>query len=223
MSLPISDESKMDFPHPFLVLSDNQNICQTWETAFNNPKFKSKYDILTETEKNTIYSNLKTRTCQSVDNVMQCFTINGEFETCKNLQDEEPKSIRKIMSEIDTITNSKKGTMIQNLNKFVNKKREVVDNLINNYISRKEMLDMHSGFMSLADQNIERNIEEKNMLADDLNKTQELKEFTNSELSKTRSDIEWYNYRYKILITVVKVLLSILILIEFIYILMIKL
>jgi hypothetical protein len=223
MSLPISDESKMDFPHPFLVLSDNQNICQTWETAFNNPKFKSKYDILTETEKNTISSNLKTRTCQSVDNVMQCFTINGEFETCKNLQDEEPKSIRKIMSEIDTITNSKKGTMIQNLNKFVNKKREVVDNLINNYISRKEMLDMHSGFMSLADQNIERNIEEKNMLADDLNKTQELKEFTNSELSKTRSDIEWYNYRYKILITVVKVLLSILILIEFIYILMIKL
>jgi hypothetical protein len=223
MSLPISDESKLDFPQPFLVVSDNHNICQTWETAFYNPKFKSKYDNLTEAEKNTISNNLKTRTCQSVDNVMQCFTINGEFETCKNLQDEEPKSIRKIMNDIDTATNSKKGIMIQDLNNFINRKREVVDNLVNNYISRKEMLDMHSGFMNLADQNIQKNIEEKNILADDLNKNEELKEFTYSELSKKRSDIEWYNYRYKMLIIVVKVLLSILILIEFIYMLMIRL
>jgi hypothetical protein len=219
----ISDDSKLDFPHPFLVVSDNNNICQTWESAFLNNKFKTKYDTLSEAEKKPISDNLKTRTCKSIENVMQCFTINGEFETCNNLQNEEPKSIRSVMSEIDIVINSKKGTMIQDLNNYINKKREVVDNLVSNYISRKQMIDMHSGFMNLADENIEKNIEEKNMLANDLNSTEELKEFTYSELSKKRADIEWYNNMYKILIIFVKVLLSLLILIEFGYMLMIRL
>jgi hypothetical protein len=126
------DDPELDYPQPFLLLTDNGNICQTWESAFKDPNFKKEYDTMSEADKKTISNNLKTRTCQSIKNVNQCFTINGEFETCNNLANEDPKSIRKIMSEIDTVAEAKKAEMLNEIDQYIEKRRDIIDNLIDN-------------------------------------------------------------------------------------------
>ena len=216
------DDPELDYPQPFLLLTDNGNICQTWESAFTDPNFKKEYDNMSDKDKKTISDNLKTRTCQSIKNVNQCFTIDGEFETCDNLLNENPKSIRKIMSEIDSVAEAKKNAMITEIDQYIEKRRDIIDNLIDNYANRTQMIDMHGGYKTITDESIEKSIEEKNELVEKINRIDNIKNSTTNILEKKRSDTKWYNDKYGILTLFVKILLTILILVEFGFILLIR-
>ena len=47
-SSEIVNDKNLVFNYPFLVLSDNNNICKTWEKALEDTNFKAEYDLLNE-------------------------------------------------------------------------------------------------------------------------------------------------------------------------------
>ena len=222
MSL-ISLDKQLDYPYPFLVVSDNNNICQTWEKALTNNDNKNRYNKFKDEDKKNIQTVLKERTCQSVDGVKQCFTVNGQLETCNKLPDEHPKSIRQIMTQIDRKTEKKRNEMITPLEKLIEKKSVVMDNLIQHHATRQNMLEMNEGYHKLADKNTEYNIGKKAEIGDDIDASEDLKNNAEGQFKALRSSIYWYTDKNNVFVTIVKILLSIIIAIEFLYILSIKL
>ena len=150
--------------------------------------------------KKNINNNFDNRKCQTINNVSQCFTLNNQMESCNKIGSDDPKSIRNIMTEIDKIAESKKGPIIRKLNQFVEKKRIILDNLIENYSTRQNMINMNQGYKSLAETSVSKNEETKNMLGDEIVKVDELKDSTEGSLTKKRKTVNWYNNLYSIII-----------------------
>ena len=219
----VAMDKELDFPHPFLVLSDNNNVCQSWGNALENVQFKNTYSNFSEEEQSRIQGNLKNRTCQMIDNVNKCFTTNGQLETCNKLPDESPKNIREIMSKIDTIAQNKKSEMLVILKKFVEKKRSNINILINDYASRKTMINMNDGYKQITNSSITKNQELNNDLGDEIDKLDDLKEFSINDTKNVRNTIEWYSQKNNFLKTVLKFLLIIMILVNTLFILNIQL
>ena len=217
-------DNELDYQHPFLVLSDNNNICQTWGNALQNSNFiDNSYNKFSEEDKKIIQDNLKTRTCQMIDNVNQCFTTNGLLETCKKLPDEHPKSIRDIMTKIDTMAQNKKNEMLVKLTRVVEKKRLEIDTLINQYASRKTMINMNQGYKAITTSSINKNQELKNNLGDEINDVDNLKEFATNDNKIIRNTIEWYYLKNNIIKVALRVLLCFMVFINFLFILNIRL
>ena len=219
----VAMDKELNFPHPFLVLSDDNNVCQTWDNALENVNFKDSYSKFSEEEQSRIQSNLKSRTCQMINNVNKCFTTNGSLETCKKLPDESPKNIREIMSKIDTMAQKKKSEMLVILNRFIEKKRSHINTLINEYASRKTMINMNDGYKQITNSSITKNQELNNDLSNEIDKIDDLKEFATNDNKNIRYNIEWYSQKNNFLKTVLKILLIIMILVNILFILNIQL
>ncbi len=212
----IDDDNNLDFGHPFLVLTDNNNICKTWESAFNDESFKNDYNSFSDTEKNNITDNLQNRTCQSIKGVKQCFTANGILETCNNLQTQVPKTIKQLMNQNSNDLNQIKNKELNNLKIFVNEKDTLLTNLINQYTSRKDLLNTNESYHQTID--TELNKKEKDMvdLGDKIEKIDNLKEFTTEDIKDERSNFFWYQTNNKTINLIIRILL-------FIYIILIML
>ena len=219
----VAMDKELDFQHPFLVLSDDNNICQTWDSALQNDKSKDIYSKFSEEEQSRIQGNLKSRTCQMINNVNKCFTTNGELETCNKLPDESPKNIREIMSKIDTIAQKKKSEMLVILHRFIEKKRSYINTLINDYASRKTMINMNDGYKQITTSSITKNQELNNDLGNKIDKLDDLKEFATNDNKNIRNTIEWYSQKNNFLKTVLKFLLIIMIIVNTLFILNIQL
>jgi hypothetical protein len=219
----VSNDNTLEYPHPFAVVSDNNNICQTWRESLRSKTFKNIYNTYPDDVKKNIKNNFNNRKCQTINNVSQCFTLNGKMETCNKIGTDDPKSIRNIMMQIDKIAESKKGPIIRKLNQFVEKKRLILDNLIENYSTRQNMMNMNQGYKSLAESSVSKNEKTKNMLGNEIVKVDELKDSTQGILSKKRQNIIWYNDKQSILRRVLWWALVILIIVEILYILSIRL
>jgi hypothetical protein len=219
----VPNDNSLEYPQPFAIVSDNNNICQTWKDSLINTSFKNIYDKYPDDVKNNIKNNSNNRKCQTINNVSQCFTLNGQMETCNKITTDDPKSIRNIMIQIDKIAESKKGPIIRKLNQFIEKKRLILDNLVEHHSTRQNMINMNQGYKKLADSNILKNEETKNKLGNEIVKVDELKESTDGVLTAKRKKIKWYNNTYLILTRILWWSLVILIIVEFVYILSIRL
>jgi hypothetical protein len=219
----VANDNTLEYPQPFAVVSDNNNICQTWKESLRNSSFKNIYNTYPDDVKKNIKDNFNNRKCQTINNVSQCFTLNGQMETCNKIETDDPKSIRNIMTQIDKIAESKKGPIIRKLNQFVEKKRLILDNLIENYSTRQNMMNMNQGYKTLAESSVSKNEETKNMLGNEIVKVDELKEVTHGVLSIKRKNIKWYDNAYVILSRILWWSLVILIIVEIAYILSIRL
>ena len=219
----VANDNSLEYPQPFTVISDNNNICQTWSESLRNSSFKNIYNTYSADIKKNIIDNSDNRKCQTINNVSQCFTLNGQMETCNKIRTDDPKSIRNIMIQIDKIAESKKGPIIRKLNQFVEKKRLILDNLIENYSTRQNMINMNQGYKALADSSVSKNENTKNMLGNEIVKVDELKDSTYGVLTVKRKNIKWYNNAYTILSKILWWSLVILIIVEFAYILSIRL
>jgi hypothetical protein len=219
----VANDNNLEYPHPFPVISDDNNICQPWKTAMRSKNFNNIYNTYSEDVKKNIRDNSNNRKCQIIDNVSQCFTLNEKMETCKNTGSNDPKSIRQIMTQIDKIAESKKGLVLRKLKQFVDKKRLILDNLIENYSTRKNMINMNQGYKTLAESSVSKNEETKNMLGNQIVKVDELKDSTEGVLNLKRKNIKWYNNIYMILRRILWWSLVILIIVEIVYILSIRL
>ncbi len=219
----VANDNTLEYPQPFAIISDNNNICQTWGESLKNRTFKNIYKTYPDNVKKNIINNFKNRKCQTINNVSQCFTLNGKMETCDKIGSNDPKSIRNIMTQIDKIAESKKGPIIRKLNQFIEKKRLILDNLIENYSTRQNMMNMNQGYKNLAESSISKNEETKNMLGNEIVKIDELKDSKQGSLKKKRQTIMWYNNAYTILRKILWWALIILIIVEIAYILSIRL
>jgi len=219
----VPNDNSLEYPQPFAIVSDNNNICQTWKDALINTSFKNIYNTYPTDVKNNINSNSNNRKCQTINNVSQCFTLNGQMETCNKIVTDDPKSIRNIMIQIDKIAESKKGPIIRKLNQFVGKKRLILDNLVEHHSTRRNMINMNQGYKTLADSSVIKNEETKNKLGNEIVKVDELKDSTEGVLTAKRKNIKWYNNAYRILSRILWWSLVILIIVEFAYILSIRL
>ncbi len=222
MSL-ISLDSKLEYPHPFIIASDNKNPCQTWEKALKNPELKKTYDKFNAIDKKNINKSLKERTCQSIDGVNQCFTVNGLLETCKKLPEEHPKNIRHYMKDIDDASQAKKKEMITPLEQLIEKKTTIFDHLIQNYTAKMNAIEINNGYNKLADKTIEFNTTKKSEVGDDIEKSENLKNNAEGVFGLNRKFIDWYNNKNSLFIIIIKILLIIIIIIEFLFILSIRL
>ena len=112
--MPSIVDNDLDYPSPNMIVSDNKNICQTWQIALQDSEFKSMYDDFSYEAKEKINDNLSSRTCLNIDSdtVSKCYTTNKRFETCGNLAKELPNSLKSEMNDINTqITTLKKEMM----------------------------------------------------------------------------------------------------------------
>jgi hypothetical protein len=216
-------DKELDYQHPFLVLSDNNNICQRWDNALENTQFKDIYSNFSEEDQSKIQGNLKNRTCQMIDNVNKCFTTNGQLETCNKLPDEDPKNIREIMSKIDTIAQNKKNEILIKLKRIIDKKRLTIDSLINQYASRKTMINMNEGYKAITNSSITKNQEINNDLSNEIDSVDNLKEFATNDNYNIRNTIKWYSEKNNFLKYIIKILLIIMILVNTLFILNIQL
>jgi hypothetical protein len=205
----IDDDNNLDFGHPFLVLTDNNNICKTWESAFNDDSFKNEYNSFSDTEKNNISDNLQNRTCQAIKGVKQCFTANGTLETCNNLQKQVPKTITQLMNQYSNNLNEIKNKELSNIKSFVNEKDTLLTNLINQYTSRKDLLNTNQSYHQTIDS--ELNNKEKDIveLGDKIEKIENLKEFTTEDIKDERSNFFWYQSNNKTINMIIRILLCI--------------
>ena len=197
-------DKDLDYPHPFLVLSDNDNMCQIWDNALENTQFKDIYSNFSEEDQSKIQGNLKNRTCQMIDNVNKCFTTNGQLETCNKLPDEDPKNIREIMSKIDTIAQNKKNEILVKLKRIIDKKRLTIDSLINQYASRKTMINMNEGYKAITNSSITKNQEINNDLSNEIDSVDNLKEFATNDNYNIRNTIKWYSEKNNFLKSIIK-------------------
>jgi hypothetical protein len=127
------------------------------------------------------------------------------------------------MIQIDKIAESKKGPIIRKLNQFIEKKRLILDNLVEHHSTRQNMINMNQGYKTLADSSVLKNEETKNKLGNEIVKVDELKDLTDGVLTAKRKKIKWYNNTYIILNRILWWSLVILIIVEFAYILSIRL
>jgi hypothetical protein len=209
----IDDDNNLDYAHPYLVLSDDNNICKTWQTALNDSNFKDDYNSFNDIERSNIDNNLENRTCQSIKGTKKCFTVNGVLETCNNLQNQIPKTIKPIMTRLDNEINDKKKIDVNNLNKFIKEKDTLLTNLINQYTSRKDLLNTNESYHSTIDLEINKKEKDEVELGDKIDKIDNLKEFTIEDIKDERSKFFWYQTYNKIINMILKGLLSIYILI----------
>lgn len=219
----VANDNSLEYPQPFAIVSDNNNICQTWKESLINSSFKNIYDKYPADVKNNINNNSNNRKCQTINNVSQCFTLNGQMETCNKIGTDEPKSIRNIMIQIDKIAESKKGPIIRKLNQFIEKKRLILDNLVEHHSTRQNMINMNQGYKKLAESSVIKNEETKNKLGNEIVKVDQLKDSTYGVLTAKRKNIKWYNNAYITLSRILWWSLVILIIVEFAYILSIRL
>ena len=212
----IDDDNNLDFGHPFLVLTDNNNICKTWETAFNDQSFKNDYNSFNDTEKNNINANLQNRTCQSIKGIKQCFTVNGVLETCNNLQKQVPKTISQLMNQYSKNLNEIKNKELSNLKIFVNEKDSLLTNLINQYSSRKDLLNTNESYHQTIDTELNKKQKDFVDLGDKIEKIDNLKEFTSEDIKDERLNFFWYQTNNIYINTIIRILL-------FVYIILITL
>jgi alpha-L-fucosidase len=219
----VENDNALEYPYPFAVISDRDNICQTWGKSFKNSNFTNIYNTYPEDIKKNIQQNLDNRKCQTINNVNQCFTLNGQMESCTKFESEDPKSIRNIMTQIDKIADSKKGPIIIKLQQFIEKKRTILDNLIENYSTRRNMMNMNQGYKNLTESTVSKNEETKNMLGGEIAKVDELKDSVEGSFKKKRQNISWYTDKNLLFRRILWWLLVILIIVEVLYILSIRL
>jgi len=215
----IDDDNNLDYPHPYLVLSDNNNICKTWESALNDANFKNDYNSFDNTEKSNIDNNLGNRTCQSIKGTKQCFTVNGLLEKCNNLPNQIPKTIKPVMNQIDNQINQSKKGDVNNINNFIKEKDTLLTNLINQYTSRKDLLNTNESYHNTIDSEINKKEKDEVELGDKIDKIDNLKEFTVEDIKDERSNSVWYQNNNKITSKILKGLLIIYILIVILFLL----
>ena len=219
-SSEIVNDKNLVFNYPFLVLSDNNNICKTWEKALEDTNFKAEYDLLNEKDKKNINNNLQSRSCQSINNIKQCFTTSGKLETCSGIKKDNPNNMVNIMAKISKELSKKKNTDIKNLDAETQNTTTLVDNLISQYTSRKEMLNMNDGYHNTIDESINKRKQEEVELGDNIEKIDNLKEFTQEDIKDERSLFFWYQSNNKIVNKIIWYLLIIFICIIIIHILL---
>ncbi len=209
MSFEIVNDKNLVFNYPFLVLSDNNNICKTWEKALENADFKAEYNLLGEKDKKNIDDNLQSRTCQTINNIKQCFTSAGKLETCSGIKKDNPNNMSNIMTKITKELSDKKNIDIKKLDDETQNRRTVIDNLITHYTNRKEMLNMNDGYHNTIDESINKRRQEEVELGDNIDKTDNLKEFSQEDIKNERSSFFWYQSKNKIINKIIWYLLII--------------
>jgi len=219
-SSEIVNDKNLVFNYPFLVLSDNNNICKTWEKALEDTTFKAEYDLLNEKDKKKIADNLQSRTCQPINNINQCFTTSGKLETCSGIKKDNPNNMVNLMAKISKELSNKKTTDIKNLDAETQNTTTLIDNLITQYTNRKEMLNMNDGYHNTIDESINKRKQEEVELGDNIEKIDNLKEFTQEDIKDERSGFFWYQSKNKIINKIIKYLLIIFICIIIIHILL---
>jgi hypothetical protein len=194
----IVKDNKLIFNYPFLVMSDNNNICKTWETALEDNAFKSEYDTFNVKDKEKINKNMKSRTCQTINNINQCFTTAGQLETCSPIKKDNPNNMNTILTKIKKQLSDKKKVDIKNLDNEMNKITSLADNLITQYSNRQEMLNMNEGYHNTIDESINARRKEETNLGDNLDKIDNLKEYTQEDIRDTRNSFFWYQSKNNI-------------------------
>jgi DNA repair ATPase RecN len=189
----ISD-NKLNFPYPHLIMSDNKNICQTWENALQDSEFKNMYDDFTEEGKKTIDENLSSRICLTVDNenVPKCYTTNRKFETCGELAKEAPNSLTAEMETLKIEIQTTKTQMMNEMLTFVNQKREQLTTLIDTYTAKQDMVNMNQGYHDLAADSIEEKKEKKSQLVDSIDQVDNLKNNASQIMTNKRKNLSGY-------------------------------
>jgi hypothetical protein len=189
----ISD-NKLDFPYPYLIISDNKNMCKTWEAALEDSEFKNMYDDFTDEAKQNINDNSSSRMCLKVDgdNIPKCYTTNNKFETCGELAKELPNSLKTTMAKVNSEIVKIKKEMMDEIIVFVNDKRDQLTNLIDINTSKQEMVNMNKGYNDLAENSIEDKKEKKSQLADSIEETDNLKNYASQNMTNKRKEITSY-------------------------------
>ncbi len=205
-SSQIVNDKNLVFNYPFLVLSDNNNICKTWEKALEDSNFKTEYDLLNEIDKKNIDTNLQSRTCQSINNIKQCFTTAGTLETCSAIKKDNPNNMVNLMAKISKELQDKKTQDIKNLDDETKNTTTLLDNLITQYTNRQEML-------------INKRTQEEVELGDNIDKIDNLKEFSQENIKDFRSKFLWYQKKNNTINKIIRYLLFIFIFVIVIYIL----
>lgn len=218
-SSEIVNDKNLSFNYPFLVLSDTQNICKTWEKALEDSNFKKEYDDFNDAEKKNINDNIQSRTCQSINNIKQCFTTAGILETCSNIKLEEQSNMTKFIKTINKTLNDKKQVDIKNVDTQIENTTTLIDNLITQYTNRQEMLNMNQGYNNIIDENINHKLKEEIELGDDIEKIDNLKEFTQEDIKDERSNFFWYQSKNNTINKIIRYSLIILIIVIIVYIL----
>jgi len=213
----------MDYPYPSLILTDNKNPCITWDKAMKNEEFMKEYSNFTDNEKKIIDENINTRTCQTINNIKQCMTVEGKLETCGNLLEEDPKSISKEMGEIDKIAEIKKQKALGDLASYIERKEKTIDFLIEHKTTRETMLNMKQGYVDLAQSSIIKNKEKEIELSKKIDENENIRDFAEGDFKNTRINLEWYLKNNRRLVLVFKILLFILIIAIILFILSVRL
>ncbi len=192
----ISD-NKLVFPYPYLIMTDNKNMCQTWETALQDSEFKTMYDDFTDEAKENINDNLSSRICLNIDtdNVPKCYTTNKKFETCGELAKELPNSLKAEMADINSQIQKTKKEMMDEMVTFVNGKRDKLTTLIDTHAAKQEMVNMNQGYHDLAENSIEDKKEKKSQLADSFEEVDNLKNNASQNMSNKRKQLSLYQTR----------------------------
>jgi hypothetical protein len=219
-SSEIVNDKKLVFNYPFLVLSDNNNICKTWEKALEDTSFKAEYNLLNEKDKKNIEKNLQSRTCQTINNIKQCFTTSGKLETCSEIKKDNPNNMSNIMAKISKDLSNKKKKDIKKLDDETESRTTLINNLITQYTNRKEMLNMNDGYHNTIDESINKRRQEETELGDNIEKINNLKEFTQEDIKDERSGVFWYQSKNKIINKIIRYLLIIFLCIIIIHILL---
>ncbi len=189
----ISD-NKLTFPYPYLIMSNNKNICQTWENALQDSEFKNMYDDFTDEAKQSIDDNLSSRICLNVDNenVPKCYTTNRKFEACGELANESPNSLKAEMTTLKTQIQTAKTQMMDEMLTFVNQKRDALTTLIDTYAAKQDMVNMNQGYHDLAANSIEEKKEKKSQLADSIEQVDNLKNNASQTMTNKRKNLSGY-------------------------------
>jgi ATP-dependent Zn protease len=192
----ISDNA-LDFPYPYLIVTDNKNMCKTWQTALEDSEFKNMYDDFTDEAKETINDNLTSRICLKVDNadVAKCYTTNNKFETCGEFKKELPNSLRAEMAQIKTQLQRTKQQNLDEMLTYVNDKRAKLTTLIEINTSKQEMVNMNQGYNDLADDSIEEKKEKKSLLTDSIEEVDNLNNYASQNMSNKRKQLTSYQKR----------------------------
>jgi hypothetical protein len=211
----VNNDTNIDSSNPYVMASAGNTICLNWESYLNSPDMKQSYDELTEEEKNNIQNNSKTRTCQSINNISQCFTSNGFLENCNEPQNKD--DLKQALIGVNQTIDEEKNQQYAELEKNYADKSDKLTNLIKEYSSRQDMLRMNKGYHNLLDKSIVNSRKDQNTLGENLDNIDNLKNFMVENIKTVRTNQYWYEEKNKTLITVLRFSFVILILLMIIY------
>ncbi len=196
-------DNKLDYPYTELIITNDRDICQTWELALEDSDFKNRYDEFSEESKNLINDNLSSRKCLTVDNenVPKCYTTNRKFEICGNLTKEIPNNLNVEMTDINNQISKVKKEMMDEIVTFVEDKREKLNNLIDSYVSKETMVSMNKGYNNLVDDSIDENKEKKSQFVDAIEEVENLKNSASENMTYKRKNFTWYQNKNNIIKT----------------------